>query len=284
MSRYVYVNGQYVPYAQASISIEDRGFQWGDSVYIVFPCYNDVFVDSARHFARLTYYAKAINFEPTFSAEIFTSICRELLHRNHLRNAAFYIQLTRGIARRIHWFPTEITKPSVIIMARPLRFIFDGEHLETINVVTTPDIRWARSFIKTNAALANVLLRQHAKEHNSFDCWLTDPEGFITEGASSNAFIVNKDGILQTRPDDGSIVAGVTRQRIIELARQNNVAVLEQPYTVKEALQAREAFITGATTFMKSVLRINDQPIQDGNIGPITRQLAKIYFQFIKSS
>ena len=282
MSHIIYINGQYVTHDDATLSIDDRGLQWGDSVYIVFACYHGRFIDSHKHFARLDYYAKAIGFSTPFSTKILDSICQELLQRNRLQDAAFYVQLTRGIAKRVHWFPTE-TKPSLIITARPFRFNLNHNHIESVAITTTPDIRWARSYIKTNAAIANVILRQQAREQGCFDCWLTDNQDYITESASSNAFIIRNDGVLQTRPDDGHIVAGVTRERILDLARQNNIVISEQPFTVHNALQAREAFITGATTFIKSVITINDQTINDGKPGSVTRQLSQYYSDFVRS-
>ncbi len=280
MSRIIYVNGQYRPYASANIPVEDRGFQWGDSVYVVFAYHQGRFIDIDHHLERLQSYAGAIQFQLPFEPAVFRSICKELIRANHLQDASVYVQLTRGVARRVHWFPTEGCTPSVIIIARPFRFNFCAENIEKITVITSPDIRWRYSSIKTNAALANVLLRQSAVAQQSFENWLLDPQNCITEGASSNAFIINKDGSLQTRPDDGTIVAGVTRDRILELAQANGIKVNENAFTLEDAYQAAEAFITGATSLIKSVTKINQVNINDGHVGPVTRKIANLYYNY----
>jgi D-alanine transaminase len=281
MSRIIYVNGQYLPYREAHIPVEDRGFQWGDSVYVVFACYQGCFIDLTSHLTRLEEYAAAIQFQLPFPREIFPSICREMLRRNHLEDAAFYIQLTRGVAPRVHWFPTSPCTPSLVMIARPFRFNFCIENLDHISVISAPDIRWQRSAIKTNAALANVLLRQEAVTRQSFESWLIDRQGYVTEGASSNAYIITANGVLQTHPNDGKIVAGVTRDRLLALARQNGIPVMEKPFTLAEAQQAAEAFISGATSLVKAVVKIDQVPIANGQAGPLTKKLAQLYYDYI---
>lgn len=280
MSRIIYVNGQYTPYSQAMIPIEDRGFQWGDSVYVVFAYHRGRFIDIDAHLQRLQAYAEAIQFNLPFHPDVIHSICKELIRVNHLQDAAVYIQMTRGVAKRIHWFPKENCTPSLVIIARPFRYNFCADKLDMISVITAPDIRWQYSSIKTNAALANVLLRQRAITNNSFESWLYDSDGQITEGASSNAYIITPDGFLQTSPDDGRIVAGVTRNRIIELAARNGITVKEKAFTVDEACNANEAFITGATSLIKSVTQIDQFTIGDGQPGLTTRKIARLYYDY----
>jgi D-alanine transaminase len=280
MSRIIYVNGQYQPYARATIPIEDRGFQWGDSVYVVFAHHNGRFIDIEQHLERLKEYAAAIHFELPFAKEIIPSICKELIRQNHLEDAAIYVQLTRGVAQRVHWFPEGGCVPSMIIIARPFRFNFNHAALDQISVVSAQDIRWQRSSIKTNAALANVLLRQNAMSNQSFESWLIDGNGYITEGASSNAYIITREGVLQTRPNDGTIVAGVTRERVLELARHNNIPVIEKSFSLEEAYNAAEAFITGATSLIKAVVQIDQKPIANSLPGPLTQRIAQLYYNY----
>lgn len=282
VSRIVYVNGAYVPQAQAAVSIADRGFQFGDSIYGVVALYNGRPIDLDQHLNRFEGYGQEIHLDLPMSKQVLRALCLELMRRNHVQEGSLYLQLTRGQAPRTHAFPDTPVPPSLVMVVKEQPLIMDAQNLACVGVITTPDSRSRRSYIKSTSLLPTVLLRQEAKEKGCFETWLLDPQDYVCEGASSNAYIV-KNGTIITRPQDGSLVPGVTRSRLLTLARSAGIPVIERAFSKQEAMNAQEAFLSGALSMVKSVVKIDDQILGDGTAGVITRRLAALYFDYCRA-
>ncbi|MCA0370986.1 MAG: D-amino-acid transaminase [Proteobacteria bacterium] len=282
MSRLVYINGLYVPQDTALIEVNDRGFQFGDGVYVVASLYNGRAIDLDAHLGRLEGYGKDIQIDLPFAKEVLKGVCLELIRRNRVKEGSLYIQMTRGCAPRVHPFPDAPVSPSLVMIIKQSAVPLDATRLPHVKVMSTPDIRWRRPHIKATSLLPTVLLRQMAKEEGCFDAWLTDEEGAVSEGASCNAYIVTRAGVLVTRPQDGSLVPGVTRTRLLALARTAGIPVEERPFTVEEAKDAAEAFLSAAVSMVKCVTHIDGHQIGTGVAGPITTRLANLYFDYCR--
>lgn len=282
MPRWIYINGRYVLAKNASISVQDRGFQFGDGIYGVMAYYDGRFVDEANHLEVLDSYCQRIYLPFPLSPQALCAILREMVRRNRLTSAHIYIQITRGQATRLHRFPDRI-RPSLVIVASPWSFTLDADNLPCVKVVTAADIRWQRSDVKTTSMLATVLLREHAHQQQAFETWLLDKDEYISEGASSNAFMVTKQGALVTRPADGSLIPGVTRARLLQLAVALKIPIEERAFSKQESYEAAEAFLSGATSLIKAVTCIDNHVIGSGKPGPLTRALAHGYFHFFKN-
>lgn len=282
VSRIAYVNGSYVPQGQAVVSIADRGFQFGDGVYGVVALCAGRPIDLEEHIARFAGYAQEIRLDLPVSHQVLRALCLELIRRNRVSEGSLYLQLTRGQAPRTHAFPDTPVTASLIMIVKDQPLIMDVQNLACVSVVTTPDSRSRRSYIKSTSLLPTVLLRQQAKEQGCFETWLLDPQGYVCEGASSNAYIV-VNGTIITRPQDGSLVPGVTRSRLLSLAASAGIPIVERAFSKDEALKAQEAFLSGALSMVKSVVKIDDQILGDGTPGVITRQLAALYFDYCRS-
>jgi D-alanine transaminase len=278
MSRIAYVNGRYVPHAQASVGIEDRGFQFADGVYEVCEVKGARLVDERRHMARLDRSLSELRIARPMSPAALAIVLRETIGRNRVRDGIVYLQITRGVARRDFPFPPAGTKPSVIVTARandPARI--EQLAAEGIAVVTVPDIRWQRVDIKSVALLPNVLVKQAARDQGAREAWLVDAKGFVTEGASSNAWIVSHDGMLITHPLGRDILPGITRSVVIDVIKGQGLAFEERAFTVEEAYAAREAFVTSASQIVMPVVRIDGRPVGNGAPGLIAGALRRDY-------
>jgi D-alanine transaminase len=267
MSRIAYVNGRYLPHAQAKVGIEDRGYQFADGVYEVCEVRGGRLVDERRHMARLDRSLNELRIARPMSEAALSIVLRETVRRNHVRDGIVYLQITRGAARRDFPFPIADTRPSVVVTARsndPARF--EQMAAEGIAVVTVPDIRWQRVDIKSVALLPNVLAKQAARDRGAREAWLVDAQGRVTEGASSNAWIVDRNGKLITHPLGRDILPGVTRSVVIEIIKRQGLAFEERAFTVEEAYAAREAFVTSASQTVLPVVSIDGRPI--GNAAP----------------
>ena len=274
MSRIAYVNGQYVPLREASVHVEDRGFQFADGVYEVCEVLHGGMVDETRHVERLKRSLRELGIAMPVAESALKVILRETIRRNRVRDGMVYLQVTRGTARRDFIFPATDTPPSLIVIARALdRAKAEASAAQGIAVITTPDNRWDRVDIKSIGLLPNALARQKAKEQGAREAWFVDAEGYVTEGAASNAWIVSKEGTLITRPAESGILRGVTRTTLIDLARKDRITVTERAFTVAEALAAREAFVTAATTLIMPVVRIDQTVIGNGTPGEFTLRL-----------
>ncbi len=274
MSRVAYVNGRYEPHARAQVSIDDRGYQFADGVYEVVEVHENALIDEDLHFARLRRSLSELAIAPPLEQTALGLVMREVVRRNRVRNGMVYAQVSRGVAARDHVFPSSSTRPSLIVTARS----HDPEKAEAkaaagIKVVTMPDMRWRRPDIKSISLLPNVLAKQEAKQRGAAEAWLIDEQGLITEGAASNAWIILRDGRLVTRPADRGILRGVTRTTLVQILAERRLVLEERGFSREEALDAREAFVTGATTLVTPVIAIDDHPVGDGRPGPLTMDL-----------
>ncbi|MFZ0845565.1 MAG: D-amino-acid transaminase [Pseudolabrys sp.] len=281
MSRIAYVNGRYLPHAQAKIAIEDRGFQFADGVYEVCEVRSGRLIDERRHMARLDRSLNELRITRPMSAPALSVVLRETVARNRVRDGIVYLQVTRGVARRDFAFPAAGTKPSVIVTARSNDLArLEQMAAEGIAVVTVPDIRWQRVDIKSVALLPNVLAKQTAREQGAREAWLVDAKGFVTEGGSSNAWIVSRDGTLITHPLGRDILSGITRSVVIDVIKGQGLSFEERAFSVEEAYGAREAFVTSASQIVLPVVNIDGRPVGNGAPGLIASQLRAAYHRY----
>jgi D-alanine transaminase len=285
MSRIAYVNGRYLPRSDAKVAVEDRGFQFADGVYEVCEVRGGRLVDERRHMARLDRSLGELRMARPMSSRALSVVLRETIRRNRVQDGIVYVQVTRGVARRDFPFPPKDTRPSLVVTARssdPQRL--EEVAAEGIAVVTVPDIRWKRVDIKSVALLPNVLAKQAAREQGAREAWLVDGHGRVTEGASSNAWIVNPDGKLITHPVGHDILSGITRSVVIDAIKAQGLAFEERSFTVEEAYAAREAFITSASQVVLPVVSINGRPVGNGAPGLITTGLRRDYHRHAEIS
>ncbi len=276
MARIIYVNGSYKQYEDAQIHVEDRGFQFADGVYEVCEVKQKCLVDETRHIERLQRSLKELKMELKISISALGIIMRETIRRNHVINGLVYIQITRGKAKRDFIFPPKDTPLSIVCFARKVSPRINAEKaLQGISVITTPEIRWKRPDIKSVALLPNALAKQAAYEQGCQEAWFVDEEGFITEGSSSNAWIITQDDLLLTRHAESGILKGITRSVIIDLLNREGIEFKEQAFTLQDVIDAKEAFITSASTVIMPVVRINGTLVNNGNVGSIVTMLRK---------
>ncbi|NKB21922.1 MAG: D-amino-acid transaminase [Alphaproteobacteria bacterium] len=277
MSEIAYVNGRYVLTSDAMVNIEDRGYQFSDGVYEVIAVANHSLVDLDPHLERLDRSLSNLNIEWPCSERVLRIILAQLLKRNRLKDGIVYLQVTRGVAPRNHAFPTAIIPSSLVISVsragRPSRDKF----IEGVKVVTTPENRWGRPDIKSVSLLPNVLAKQFAVHNGAFETWFVDDHGAVTEGSSTNAWIVLSGQEIVTRPLGNDILAGITRMKLIELARAGNMRITERPFSLDEAMNAEEAFITSTTAFVMPVVEIDENVVGTGKPGPVTQNLLALY-------
>jgi D-alanine transaminase len=276
MSRIAYVNGRYVPHRVARIHIEDRGFQFADAVYEVIAVNGGTLVDEAPHLKRLGRSLDELHIASPMSEAALKAVMREVVRRNGVRDGMIYLQVGRGAAPRDFAFPKGV-RPSVVMTARRHKGPNPRLVEEGVGVITIPDIRWARPDIKSVALLPNTLGKQQAKEAGAYEAWQVDRDGKVTEGTSSNAWIITAAGEVVTRQADTSILNGITRLSLIALLDGEGLRLVERAFTVAEAKAAREAFLTSTTNFVLSVVRIDDTPIGNGHPGSVVRRLREAY-------
>lgn len=284
MPRIAYVNGRYVAHRDASVHIEDRGYQFADGVYEVCEIARGFIVDMTRHLDRLDRSLSELSIGWPMHRSALIVVLREVIRRNRVRNGLVYLQITRGVAPRDHPFPDGV-RPSLVVTARKI----DPETLrhkaETgVRVVTVPENRWDRVDIKTVGLLPNVLAKQKAKEAGAYEAWFVDPDGTVKEGSSTNAWIVTNDGILVTRPADHGILRGVTRTTLFDIAARLGLRIEERTFTVDEALSAREAFLSSATTLATPIVAIDGHPVANGHPGSLTLSLRQAFFEIAEKS
>jgi D-alanine transaminase len=278
MPRIAYVNGAYVPFAHAQIHIEDRGYQFADGVYEVVQVLGGRLIDETSHLARLERSLREMRIAAPVSRTSLRAILGEVVRRNRVGDGIIYIQITRGVAPRDHGFPRADVKPAIVITAKRLDMSkYEAMRKKGVAVVTTPDLRWARCDIKSVSLLPNVLAKQMAREKGAFEAWLVDEGGFVREGSSTTAWIVTKDGQVRTRQLDHHILPGCTREVLLEVARAHQIRLEERAFTVAEALAASEAFLTAASIGVLPITRIDGSPVGNGDPGPVSRNLHKIY-------
>ena len=285
MSRIAYVNGRYLPHAHAMVSVEDRGYQFADGVYEVCEVRGGRIVDERRHMARLERSLKELRIARPMTPAALAVVVRETIGRNRVRDGIVYIEVTRGTARRDFLFPPAGTKPSLVVTARSNDLAkLEQAAAEGIAVITVPDIRWGRVDIKSVALLPNVLAKQAAREQSAREAWLVDKQGSITEGGSSNAWIVARDGKVVTRPLGQDILPGITRSVVIDVVKAQGLTLEERAFTLEEAYSAREAFVTSASQTVIPVVSINGHPIGNGAPGLVAAALRRDFHRHAEFS
>jgi D-alanine transaminase len=278
MSRIAYVNGRYLPHRQACVHIEDRGFQFADGVYEVWAVIGGRLAELKGHMDRLERSLDELRIDRPMSRKALEVVLRETVRRNRVRDGLVYIQVTRGQAPRDHAFPGPGVRPSVIVTSKRLDFAaMEAKAAKGVAVLTRPDDRWGRCDIKTVGLLPNALAKQAAREAGAYEAWLVDDLGLVTEGSSTNAWIVDAEGRLRTRDTNANILRGITRASLIQLAREAGTELFEQPFSVEEAKAAREAFLTSASAFVTPITSIDGTIIGDGRPGPVTAKLRSLY-------
>ncbi|MBL8780301.1 MAG: D-amino-acid transaminase [Alphaproteobacteria bacterium] len=279
MSRVAYVNGRYLPHTGASVHIEDRGFQFADGVYEVCAVRDGRLIDEHPHLRRLHRSLHELKMDWPVGEPALRHIMRETVRRNRVTNGLVYVQISRGVAQRDHGFPAPGTKPTLVVTARAIAVEkYDQWAKKGVAVITLPEARWARCDIKSTGLLANVLAKQQAREKGAFEAWFVDRDGFVTEGSSTNAWIVDAKGVLRTRPLSNQILPGVTRGEILPLCRQLGIEFDERPFTVEEARNGREAFLTAASIGVMPITAVDESKIGSGAPGPVAIALGETYW------
>jgi D-alanine transaminase len=284
LDQIAYVNGSFVPIAEAKVSILDRGFLFADGIYEVAAVLDGRLVDNASHLARLERSVGEISLALPETLDRIQEIQKELVARNCLVNGMVYLEVTRGVDQgRDFAFPKGDVS-STLIMFTTVKDIVNAPSAKTgIGVITVPDLRWARRDIKSVALLAQVLAKQAAAEAGAGEAWMIE-DGKVTEGGSSSAFILTQDDVLVTRQNGSEILPGCTRKAVVALAEERQLRVEERPFTVEEALAAKEAFITSATLFVQPVVSIDGKAVAGGKPGPMTSRLREIYVDFARAT
>lgn len=280
MGRIAYVNGRFERHSQAAVHIEDRGYQLADAVYEVWALFDGKLSDPEGHFARLERSLGELRIDMPMGRRALTLVLKEAVRQNRVRNGLVYLQVSRGVAPRDHAFPTTPVSPSMVITVKAVdREAAEAKAAAGVSVITTPENRWGRCDIKTVGLLPNAMAKQAAREKGAAEAWFVDDLGFVTEGASSNAWIVDAEGTLRTRDTNANILRGVTRNTLLDVIRENGLKVDERPFTPADAEAAREAFITGAGAMVLPVIAVDGKPVGEGKVGPIATRLRRLYIE-----
>jgi D-alanine transaminase len=284
MSRIAYVNGRYLPFRDAKVHVEDRGYQFADGVYEVCEVRGGRLIDERRHIARLQRSLGELRIPMPMSVKALGVVLREVVAKNRLRYGLVYLQITRGVARRDHAFPSPAVAPSMVVTARTLNIRRNEALAATgIAVISVPDNRWGRVDIKTVGLLPNVLARQAAIEQGARDAWFVDKDGVVMEASSANAWIVTAEGTLVTRHVDHAILRGITRTVVFDAVKGQGLSIEERAFTLQEAFAAREAFITSATQLVLPVVKIDGRSIGDGKPGPVASALRREFYRYAET-
>lgn len=284
MIRLSYCNGRYLPHREASvIHLEDRGFQFADGVYEAIHAHHGVLVDIKPHLDRLDFSMHEIGLTPPCSQAALTTIMYELLRRNRVDFGILYIQVTRGVAKREFYFPKKPVPPTLVVITNAMKAWPQEAIKKGVAVALVPDQRWKRCDIKSISLLAPVLAKEAAVQKKAYEAWMLDENGFITEGASANAWIV-RGNTLQTRQADRGILNGITRQRLISIAREIGLTIEEKPFTPADIFSAGEAFISSTTTYVLPVTSIDGNPVGNGVAGATSLRLRAAYEAFCAST
>jgi len=276
MSRVAYVDGQYLPHRSAAVHIEDRGYQFADGVYEVIAVVGGCLLDEEPHLARLARSLAELRITAPMSNAALRVVMREVVRRNGVRDGIVYVQITRGVAPRDHAFPAT-ARPMLVVTSRRRRPADPRAVDVGVAVITVPDIRWQRCDIKSVALLPNVLAKQRAREEGAFEAWQVDRDGKISEGTSTNAWIVTPDATVVTRQADSAILNGITRLAVLDIIRREGYNLIERPFSVAEAKSAREAFLTSTIVELLPVVSIDGAPVGNGHPGALSRKLRECY-------
>ena len=277
MANISYVDGVYCNIQEAKTHINDRGYHFGDAVYEVILYNNGVFYDYDGHINRLFNSLKLINIKFHLSEKQLKIIIKNLFKLNRVNFGSIYIQVSRGIADRNHSYFNLVSKPILtMIVSKKKNNIYDD--IKGVKAITIFDNRWSRPDIKTTQLLPNVLAKTYANKKNAYEGIFIDHEGYVTEGSSSNIWIINNNEIL-TREIDGKILSGITRKTISQFAKNNNFKMLEKKFTKEEMLKSKEVFLTSASSFVTPIVEIDNIKISDGTIGKTSIELRELYFK-----
>jgi D-alanine transaminase len=280
MSRIVFLNGSFLPIEEAKVPFMDRGFMFGDGIYEGIAMLDGRLIDNEAHLERLERSLAEVRIPNPYTTAEWTSLQEELARRNGMTEGFIYFQVTRGAAERDFFFPDN-AKPTVAMFTQA-KAIAHAPAAETgIAVVTVPDLRWQRRDIKSINLLAQVLAKQAAREAGAQEAWLVE-DGFVTEGGSSSAFIITRQGSIVVRPLSNAILPGITRKSLLRLSQEDGIALEERRFTVEEAYEAAEAFLTSASNFVLPVVSIDGRPVADGKPGPTTKRLRELYLQMAR--
>ena len=282
MPNITYIDGKYLNYEDSKIHINDRGYHFGDAVYEVIVFNKNIFYDFDGHIQRLFKSLTSLEIKFSLSSSSLKIIINNLIRLNKANIGSIYIQVSRGVAERNHSFHGLNIKPILtIIVTKKLNI---ENNLNGVKAITLNDNRWSRPDIKTTQLLPNVLAKTLANKNNAYESIFIDDEGFVTEGSSSNIWVLNKENELITRNLDGKILSGITRNSISLFAKKNNITVIEKKFTQIELYNAKEVFLTSASSFIMPIVQIDDQNINQGLVGNISLELRKLYFNNFKHS
>lgn len=285
MSRIAYVNGRYQRHGEAAVHVEDRGYQFADGVYEVCEVRHGFIVDMTRHLDRLDRSLGELSIRWPLSRKALSIVMREIVRRNGVRNGLVYLQVTRGVARRDHVFPSADTPSSLVVTAKRANpRLLSAKIDKGVAAITVPENRWERVDIKTVGLLPNVLARENARAQNAAEAIFVDPDGTIKEGAATNVWIVTGEGALVTRPADRGILRGITRATVMDVAASFGLSVEERAFSVDEAKAADEVFLTAATSVVIPVIRLDQSTIGEGRPGTLSRKLRDAFFDVAEKS
>jgi len=282
MPNITYIDGKYLNYEDSKIHINDRGYHFGDAVYEVIVFNKNIFYDFDGHIQRLFKSLTSLEIKFSLSSSSLKIIINNLIRLNKANIGSVYIQVSRGVAERNHSFHGLNIKPILTIIVTKKSNI--ENNLNGVKAITLNDNRWSRPDIKTTQLLPNVLAKTLANKNNAYESIFIDDEGFVTEGSSSNIWVLNKENQLITRNLDGKILSGITRNSISLFAKKNNIKVVEKKFTKIELYNAKEVFLTSASSFIMPIVKIDDQNINQGLVGNISLELRKLYFNNFKHS
>ena len=279
MSRIAYVNGSYVAHREAAVSIDDRGYQFGDGVYEVVFIIDGKMADEGPHLDRLERSLAEMKMPMPVSRAVLRMIMARVVRLNGVRTGLVYLQITRGVAKRDHKW-TKALKPALVVTAKNTAKSIPSE-IAAVDVITVADERWERRDIKTIQLLPNCMAKQKAYEAGAYEAVMIDKDGTVTEGSSSNVWIVTAKGELITRPATNKILNGITRRTVSAVAQKMQLTVIERDFTLEEALGASEAFLTSASSHVTSIGQIDGAPISDGAAGPVAKRLRMAYIETV---
>jgi D-alanine transaminase len=285
MSRIAYVNGAYQRHTEAAVHIEDRGFQLADGVYEVCEIRHGFIVDLTRHLDRLDRSLRELRMAWPMTRSALILVIREVVRRNRVRNGMFYLQVTRGAARRDHVFPAADTPSTIVVTAkRTDASVIAKKNAAGIRAITVPENRWDRVDIKSVGLLPNVLARQAAKEEGAQEAIFVDPDGTVKEGAATNVWIVDKEGRLRTRHAEYGILRGITRTTLKDVTAAIGLEIVEEAFSVEDMLEAREVFITAATSICFPVVAVNGKTIANGHPGSVSQKIREAFFDIAEKT
>lgn len=276
----VWMNGAFIDRSEAKVDIEDRGYQFGDGIYEVIRVYNGKLFTASEHLERLLNSGDKLSIKIEYTVEELKMLMEELVDKNNLETGIVYMQVTRGASSRNHAFPSEDTPPTYIAYTKEVKIPF--EQMDNgVSAITVEDIRWSRCDIKSLNLLGNVIAKQKAAEADCYES-IQYRDLTVTEGSSSNIWIM-KDNIVKTHEANQFILNGITRQKIIQLCKENEIEVLEESFTIEDLIDADEVFLSSTTAEVMPIISINNVPVGNGEIGPVTRNLQKLFKDAIET-